>query len=97
MIEISAPAEKIKDGKWSLKVTRPSFKPSQVIPLKIFDDGADEKGIAKFIASATVKMQRFQGTAFWIALIVFLAVYALIAFEVLHRTLLPFSGQRRFF
>ena len=46
MMEISAPAEKIKDGNWALKITRPSFKPSQVVPLKIFADGADEKGIA---------------------------------------------------
>ncbi len=29
MIEIPAPVEKIKDGKWSLKITRPSFKPTQ--------------------------------------------------------------------
>ncbi len=37
-------------------------------------------------------MQRFQGTAFWIALIVFMAVYVLIAFEILHRTLAAFLG-----
>ena len=32
MIKIPAPLEKIKDGKWSLKITRPSFKPSPMIP-----------------------------------------------------------------
>lgn len=92
MMEIFAPADKIKDGKWALKVTRPSFKPSQVVPLNIFHDGADDKGVTKFFTSTTVQMKRFQGTAFWIALIVFLCVYALIAFEVVHRTLAAFLG-----
>ncbi len=92
MTEISAPSNKIKDGKWALKVTRPSFKPSPLVPLKILDEGADDKGITKFVTSTTVKMQRFQGTAFWIALIIFLAVYALIAFEIVHRTLAAFLG-----
>jgi Na+/H+ antiporter NhaD/arsenite permease-like protein len=92
MMEISAPADKIKDGRWALKVTRASFKPSDVVHLKIFHDGADDKGVTKFVTSTTVQMKRFQGTAFWIALIVFLIVYALIAFEVLHRTLAAFLG-----
>jgi Na+/H+ antiporter NhaD/arsenite permease-like protein len=92
MMEISAPADKIKDGKWEIKVTRPSFKPSEVVPLKISSDGVDDKGVAKFVTSTTVQMKRFQGTAFWIALVVFLVVYALIAFEVVHRTLAAFLG-----
>ena len=49
MIEIPAPLEKIRDGKWSLKITRPSFKPSQVIPLtKIHDQGSDQEGSRTF-------------------------------------------------
>jgi len=92
MIEIPAPVEKIKDGKWSLKVTRPSFKPSEKITVKALDEGKDEKGIHRFVSGSTVSLARFQGGAFWIALIVFLAVYALIAFEILHRTLAAFVG-----
>jgi len=90
--EVSASADTIKNGKWAVKVTRPSFKPSQLIPLKVFDEGPDEKGLTRFVASATVPMARHQGTAFWIALVVFLSVYALIAFEILHRTLAAFLG-----
>jgi Na+/H+ antiporter NhaD/arsenite permease-like protein len=93
MIEIPAPPEKIRDGKWSLKITRPSFKPSQVIPLtKIHDQGSDQEGSERFVATTTVSLDRYQGTAFWIALIVFVAVYVLIAFEILHRTLAAFLG-----
>ncbi len=90
--EIPASADSIKSGKWAMKITRPSFKPSQLIPLKVFDEGADDKGLTRFVASATVPMERFQGTAFWIALVIFIAVYVLIAFEILHRTLAAFLG-----
>lgn len=90
--EVRASAEAIKDGQWSVKVTRPSFKPSQLTPLKVFEDGVDNQGISHFVSGLTVPMQRFQGPAFWIALIVFIAVYVLIAFEILHRTLAAFLG-----
>jgi len=93
MIEIPAPLEKIKDGKWSLKITRPSFKPSQVIPLtKIHDQGSDQEGPERFVVTTTVSLERYQGAAFGIALIVLVAVYILIAFEILHRTLAAFLG-----
>lgn len=92
MIEIPAPLEKIKEGNWSLKVTRPSFKPSQMIPVKALDDGVDAQGVHRFISVSTIPLTRFQGTAFWIALVVFVAVYVLIAFEILHRTLAAFLG-----
>ncbi|MEW6347811.1 MAG: ArsB/NhaD family transporter [Thermodesulfobacteriota bacterium] len=93
MVEIPAPAEQIKEGKWSLKITRPSFKPSPLIPLaKIHSQGSTPDGPGRFLATATVSLERFQGRAFWIALIVFGGVYALIAFEALHRTLAAFLG-----
>lgn len=93
MIEIPVPPDKIKDGKWSLKITRPSFRPSQMIVLdRIHDQGSDQQGLQRFVAATSVTLERFQGTAFWIALVVFVAVYALIAFEILHRTLAAFLG-----
>ncbi len=93
MAEISAPPDQITTGNWAIKVRRASFKPSQVIPVtKIFEQGVAETGSKRFVSSITVPMQRFQGAAFWIALVVFLAVYVLIAFEILHRTLAAFLG-----
>ena len=93
MIEVPAPLEKIRDGKWSLKITRPSFKPSAVIPLtKIHDQGPDQGGPERFVTTTTVSLERYQGAAFWIALTVFAAVYIVIAFEILHRTLAAFLG-----
>jgi Na+/H+ antiporter NhaD/arsenite permease-like protein len=93
MIEVQASVEKIKDGKWSLKITRPSFKPSELVPLaKIFDEGKDERGIRRLVAITQVSLIRYQGAAFWIALIVLVAVYVLIAFDIVHRTLAAFLG-----
>jgi hypothetical protein len=93
MIEIPAPSEKIRDGKWALKITRPSFKPSPAILLtKVHNQGSDQEGRESFVATTTVSLERYRGTAFVIALIVFIAVYVLIAFEILHRTLAAFLG-----
>ncbi|MEW6113836.1 MAG: ArsB/NhaD family transporter [Thermodesulfobacteriota bacterium] len=92
MVEVSGPADKIKDAKWSLKITRPSFRPSQLVPLKVIEEGKDDKGLTRFVTSTTVQLQRFQSRAFWIALVVFVGVYILIAFEILHRTLAAFLG-----
>jgi Na+/H+ antiporter NhaD/arsenite permease-like protein len=91
-IEIPTTEDKIKSGKWEIKVTRPSFKPSQLTTLKISDGGLSEDGARMSVANASVQLKRFQGGAFWIALIVFVAVYVLIAFEILHRTLAAFLG-----
>ena len=91
-IEIPAAEDKIKSGKWELKVNRPSFKPSQLTTLKVLDDGVSEDGVHRWVANASVQLKRMQGAAFWIALIVFIAVYVLIAFEILHRTLAAFLG-----
>ncbi len=91
-VEIPADPAKIKSGKWELKVTRPSFKPSQLMPLRVCEEAKDDKGVSQFVASATVQLARFQGIAFWIALVVFVVVYVLIAFEIVHRTLAAFIG-----
>ncbi len=92
-IEIPAPVERIKDGTWSVKVTRPNFKPSPMVLLgKVHAEGLDKEGAQRFIATCAVSLQRIQGPAFWIALVVFVAVYVLIAFEILHRTLAALLG-----
>jgi len=94
MIEVPAPVDKIKDGKWTLKITRPSFKPSEVLTVtRIAEADADAQGMKRFSASPlVVSMQRIQSAAFWIALIIFAGVYVLISFEILHRTLAAFLG-----
>lgn len=93
MIEMPVSLENVKEGRWSLKITRPSFKPSPMIQIRqICDEGESETGSRRFVAQTSVTLQRYQGAGFWIALIVFVAVYLLIALEILHRTLAAFLG-----
>jgi Na+/H+ antiporter NhaD/arsenite permease-like protein len=91
-VEIPTTEDKIKSGKWELKVNRPSFKPTQLTTLKLLDDGVSEDGVHRWVANTTIQLKRMQGSAFWIALVVFLGVYVLIAFEIVHRTLAAFLG-----
>ncbi len=92
-IELPVTKELMDKASWSLKVTRSSFRPSELIPLKkIHDEGVNEKGTQRWVSSMNVTLDRIRGTAFWIALVVFIAVYVLIAFEVLHRTLAATLG-----
>lgn len=91
--ELPIATEVADKGSLAIKITRPSFKPSETIYLKkIYDEGKDEKGIQRSVSHVNVKMSRIQGTAFWIALVIFVAVYVLIAFEILHRTLAATLG-----
>ena len=92
-MEIPATENRIKSGKWGLKITRPSFKPSQLIPLKLLDDGTSEEGAHQWISNASVQLERMRSTAFWITLVVFTGIYALIAFEIIHRTLAATLGR----
>jgi Na+/H+ antiporter NhaD/arsenite permease-like protein len=93
MLEIPADAADLQDGKWGLKITRASFRPSSIIPIKAMtDQGEDDKGIRRWTATVDVSLERLQGTTFWIALVVFAAVYSLIAFEIVHRTLAALLG-----
>jgi Na+/H+ antiporter NhaD/arsenite permease-like protein len=92
-VELPLREKEIGRGEWALKITRPSFRPSELIPLdQILDEGTDDKGTRRFVTSADLTMQRIRSTPFWIALTVFIAVYVLIALEIVHRTLAAFLG-----
>jgi Na+/H+ antiporter NhaD/arsenite permease-like protein len=91
-IQVPTTEEKVKTGKWEIKVNRPSFKPSQLTSLKVLDEGVSEDGGRRWVANTVVQLSRVQNMAFWIALVIFVLVYILIAFEILHRTLAAFLG-----
>jgi Na+/H+ antiporter NhaD/arsenite permease-like protein len=72
---------------------KPSFKTSGKIVLdKIVREKADERGNTYYLAHHSLTLQRTVSPAFWIATLVLLLVYALIAFEVMHRTLAAMLG-----
>jgi Na+/H+ antiporter NhaD/arsenite permease-like protein len=93
MLKIHAPKEKIKHGKWSIRVSKPSFKSSKLIAVSdIKEAGTDSKGIQEYTAHLDVTLDRHQGTAFWLALAILIGVYVLISLELVHRTLAALLG-----
>ncbi|MFH1113161.1 MAG: ArsB/NhaD family transporter [Pseudomonadota bacterium] len=93
MLEIPSDDAVVQAGKWGIKVGKAGFGSSGFIPLKgVTDQGVDAKGVHRWTSTVEVTMDRVRGTTFWIALVVFLAVYVLIAFEVVHRTLAALLG-----
>ena len=91
--ELSFPRGTLPDAKIEIEVWKPSYKNSDRIQfthiLKEKDDGA---GITYFLAHQDVSLTRAITPGFWVAAIVLLVVYALIAFELMHRTLAAFLG-----
>ncbi len=93
MLEVPTDEAFVGTGTWGLKVGKAGFRPSALIPLKgVTDHGVDAKGLHRWTATADITLDRIRGTTFWIALVVFTAVYVLIAFEMVHRTLAALLG-----
>lgn len=92
-LELRAPAETIKSGNWAVKITKTSFKPSKLIPItKLMDAGKNADGLQQFSFTTQVVIDRFQGPAFWVALIILVGIYVLISLELVHRTLAALLG-----
>ena len=76
------------DARVTLDIRKTSFKPLlEEIPL---DDFARRGN--NFFLEKNFTLQRLIGPAFWIATLVLLGVYALITFELLHRTIVAMLG-----
>jgi hypothetical protein len=91
--EIKLPAGSLPAGKVEMEAQKPSYKTSEKIHLdKIVKEKGDEKGNTYYLAHHNLTLQRTISPAFWIASLVLLAVYALIAFELMHRTLAAMLG-----
>jgi Na+/H+ antiporter NhaD/arsenite permease-like protein len=91
--ELTFPKGSLAGAKVQLDAEKPSFKSSGHINLKnIVWEYDDENGVSYYLAHRNLKMIRVITPAFWIASLVLVAVYALIAFELMHRTLAAFLG-----
>jgi Na+/H+ antiporter NhaD/arsenite permease-like protein len=91
--EIKMPSGTLPGARLEMEAQKPSYKASEKIPLdKIIKESSDEKGNTVYLAHESFALQRAISPAFWIATLVLLLVYALIAFEVMHRTLAAMLG-----
>lgn len=92
-VEIRLPQGSLPGARVEMEVQRPSFKPSGAVPLgRIFEEKLDQAGNRVYLAHQSFRLERAVSPAFWIAAGVLLAVYGLIALEVMHRTLAALLG-----
>jgi len=76
-----------------IEAEKPSFKNSGHVNLKnIVWERSEENEVDYYLAHRNITLVRVVTPAFWIASLVLIAVYTLIAFELMHRTLAAFLG-----
>ena len=91
--ELSFPLGALAKGRVALEAEKSSHKNSGKIGLdKILKERIDERGNVYYLAHQNISLVRSISPAFWIATLVLLAVYTLIAFELMHRTLASLLG-----
>jgi Na+/H+ antiporter NhaD/arsenite permease-like protein len=91
--KLKVPKGTLPGAKVEVEASKPSFQTSARMLLdKVLPERVDDKGNNIFLAHQSLKMKRAVSPAFWIATLVLLLVYALIAFEVMHRTLAALLG-----
>jgi Na+/H+ antiporter NhaD/arsenite permease-like protein len=91
--ELTLPKGALAGAKMQVEAEKPSFKNSGQINLKnIVWERSEENEVDYYLARRNITLVRVITPAFWIASLVLIAVYTLIAFELMHRTLAAFLG-----
>lgn len=91
--ELLFPQGTLAGRRVELEAAKPSYKSSGRLVLdNIVREKSDDKGNTYYLAHKSLTLKRAVSPAFWIATLVLFGVYALIAFEVVHRTLAAFLG-----
>ncbi len=90
---LTLPPGTLPGARVDVSVERSSYKPTgrQRIS-RIFSDTIDQAGSHHYLGQASFTLERAASPALWIATAVLLAVYVLIAFELMHRTLAALFG-----
>lgn len=91
--EITLPRDTLPNARVELEVDKSCFKNSGPLVLdKVVKEQNSQDGNVYYLAHKNLKLERTTTPAFWIATLVLIAVYVLIAFEWMHRTLAAFLG-----
>lgn len=92
-VELKLPTGSWHGRKLEMEVEKPSFKGSGPILLEnIVKEREDQLGNSFYLAYKNIELQREISPAFWIAALVLVGVYVLIALELMHRTLAALLG-----
>jgi Na+/H+ antiporter NhaD/arsenite permease-like protein len=87
-IEIRLPAGEINNSYINLEFSKTNYKDTTI---ELKKDDFAQKGNEFFVVK-NVGLARFLGPSFYIATVVFIIIYALISFELLHRTIAAMIG-----
>ncbi len=90
---VSVPKGSAKNARVEIVVSKPSFKSQG--PLHVGNlvlAGNDKAGRPRYLSHISVVLPRHIDSAFWIAVIVLVGIYILIAFDIVHRTLASMLG-----
>ena len=92
LAELSLAAGTLTTARVEVAAHKPSWRPLTPTPVKLLEAGRDQAGNRLFQAQQQLTMYRQITPAFWIATLVLLLVYLIIALELMHRTLAAFLG-----
>ena len=91
-VEFQLPPGTLPAAKVEVKAQKPSWQPLKPTAVKVVDAGVDEQGNRRFETARNFTLTRAVTPAFWLAAFILLAVYLIISFEWMHRTLAAFLG-----
>ena len=91
--KLNLPQGTLPGAKVEVEFSKTAYKPSgRVVLDRVFEEQKDDKGNTHFLVHKDVTMQRAISPTFWLASLILLGVYVVIAFELLHRTLAALMG-----
>jgi Na+/H+ antiporter NhaD/arsenite permease-like protein len=91
--EITLPSGTISGGRMEVVAQKPCYRSSEHLSLeKVLKEREDAQGNRYYLAHKSLSMSRSITPALWIATFILIVVYALIAFEFMHRTLAALLG-----
>lgn len=92
-VELVIPRGTLPNAKLEIEVSKPAFESSgRLLVERVVKEREDEQGNSHYLAHQSLSLKRAITPAFWIASLILIAVYAMIAFEMMHRTLAAFLG-----
>ncbi len=92
LVEFQLPTGTLPGGRVEIKAHKPCWRPLAPSPIKLIEVGQDSSGNRLFQAQHRFTLHRQITPAFWIASVILLLVYLIIALEWMHRTLAALLG-----
>jgi Na+/H+ antiporter NhaD/arsenite permease-like protein len=92
LAQFHLPAGALTGARVEVQAKKPNWRDLPPTPVRLVPLGRDQAGHSLYQGQVRLTLHRTVTPAFWIATLVLILVYALIAFELMHRTLAAFLG-----